>query len=134
MRLPTIVAGSLLIASALLPGTATAGAKDGFSGHWQSVDVADGSSQTLDVSGSGADGTHATQLHDMVATIACSGGPANVQGPGRVSGGQMSVVFTVTCPGSGRPPVNGRVGPAVYTYDAGSDTLTDDAGNVWHRS
>jgi hypothetical protein len=117
----------------LLPGAATAATGDGFTGHWASTDVADGSSQTLDVSGSGVGGTHATQLHDTVASFACGGGPANVQGPGRVDGSQMYVVFTVTCPGGGRPPVRGRIGPAIYTYDSGSDTLSDDSGNVWHR-
>jgi hypothetical protein len=126
-----------LAAAALLPGAASAASAatgDGFTGHWASTDVVDGSSQTLDVSGSGVGGTHATQLHDTVASFACGGGPANVQGPGRVYEGDMYVVFTVTCPGGGRPPVRGRIGPAIYTYDSASDTLSDDSGNVWHRA
>ena len=105
----------------------------GFTGHWVSTDVVDGSAQTFDVSGSGTDGTFATRLHDTVATLACDGGPANVQGPGRLVGGEMFVTFTVSCPGGGAPPVHGRAGVAVYSYDPGSDTLTDDSGNVWHR-
>lgn len=106
----------------------------GFTGHWVSTDVVDGSAQTFDVSGSGTGGTYATRLHDTVATLVCAGGPANVQGPGRLVDGEMVVTFTVSCPGGGRPPVHGRAGTAVYSYDPSSDTLTDDSGNVWHRA
>jgi hypothetical protein len=106
----------------------------GFTGHWVSTDVVDGSAQTFDVSGSGTGSTYATRLHDTVATVACAGGPANAQGPGRLAGGEMFVTFTVSCPGDGRPPVRGRVGTALYSYDSSSDTLTDDSGNVWHRA
>lgn len=105
----------------------------GFTGHWVSTDVVDGSAQTFEVSGSGTSGTFATRLHDTVATLACAGGPANVQGPGRLTDGEMFVTFTVSCPG-GRPPGHGRVGSAEYSYHAPSDTLTDDSGNVWHRA
>jgi hypothetical protein len=115
-------------------GSAGAPPAAGFTGHWVSTDIVDGSAQTFDVSGSGTGGTLATRLHDTVATLACAGGPANVQGPGQLVGDQLFVTFTVSCPGDGRPPVRGRAGTAVYTYDPRTDTLTDDSGNVWHRA
>jgi hypothetical protein len=123
----------IVTASVLAPGAASAATADGFAGAWSSYDVGDGSYQTLDVYGSGERGVHGTRLHDTVASQACDGQPANVQGSGFVSGTDMVVFFTVTCPGSGKGPVTGRVGPIIYAYDPGSDTMTDDSGTVWHR-
>jgi hypothetical protein len=42
--------------------------------------------------------------------------------------------FTVTCPGSGRPPITGRVGPGFFDYHSDNDTLVDDADAVWSRA
>jgi hypothetical protein len=129
-----MLATAVLITAALLVPTAASGAtSDRFAGDWWSIDVGDGSYQTLAVSGSGRGGHHGTRLYDTVASQACGGQPAAVQGPGFVSGDQMLVFFTVTCPGSGPGPFHGLAGPIVYTYHAATDTLTDDAGDVWHR-
>jgi hypothetical protein len=106
----------------------------GFPGRWLSTDVVDGSAQTFDVSRSATGGTFATRLHDTVATVACGGGPADVQGPGRLASGELFVTFTVSCSGSGVPPAQSRVGYAFYFYHSKSDTLTDGSGNVWHRA
>jgi hypothetical protein len=117
----------------LVPTASSAATADPFTGAWESIDVGDSSYQTLEVYGSGSGGRHATRLYDTVATQACDGQAANVQGPGVVSGAEMTVQFTVTCPGTGRGPTTGLVGPIVYTYSPGSDTITDDSGTVWHR-
>lgn len=129
-----ILAAAVAVTAALLTPSAASGAtSDPFAGRWASIDVGDGSYQTLVVHGTGTTGHHGTRLYDTVASQACAGQPAAVQGPGVVSGDEMRVLFTVTCPGSGRGPVSGLVGPITYTYHPGTDTMTDDAGDVWHR-
>jgi hypothetical protein len=135
MRLLTnaFAAAVIISASVLAPGVSSAATSDPFAGAWESNDSGDGSYQTLDVYGSGTGGKHGTRLNDTVASRACDSQPANVQGPGFVSGDEMVVFFTVTCPGSGKGPTTGLVGPAVFTYDPDSDTMTDDSGTVWHR-
>lgn len=128
----TVGIGVVACAGALLPGSAAAvpAPEPGFAGTWESIDVVDGSFQTLRISGSTQAGTYGTQLHDTVAQV-CGGGPADVQGPGRLDV-QLFVTFTLSCPG-GSSPLHGRVGTLVYAYHTGSDTLTDDSGNVWYR-
>lgn len=134
IRMKRVLAAGIVVAAALLTPSAASGATtDPFTGSWASIDVGDGSYQTLVVHGTGRTGHHGTRYYDTVASQACGGQPAAVQGPGVVSGDDMTVVFTITCPGSGRGPVVGRVGPIIYTYDVGTDTMTDDAGAVWHR-
>lgn len=128
-----IAAGLTITASVLAPGAVDAATTDPFAGEWESIDVGDGSYQTLNVYGSGSRGVHGTRLYDTLASQACDSQPADVQGPGFVSGVEMTVFFTVTCPGSGRGPTTGLVGPVVYTYQPDSDTMTDDSGNVWQR-
>lgn len=133
MILRVFAAGAVATAELLMPTSATAASTSPFAGAWESLDAGDGSYQTLNVYGSGARGTHATRLHDTVASQACNDQPANAQGPGVVTGVTMTVRFTITCPGSGKPPINGQVGPIVYTYDPGSGTMTDDSGTLWNR-
>src|SRR5262245_61633285 len=104
------VATAVIIAAPVLaPGASSAATRDPFAGAWESIDVGDGSYQTLDVHGSGTAGRHGTRLYDTVASQACAGQPANVQGPGFVSGDEMVVLFTITCPGSGKGPTTGLV-------------------------
>lgn len=124
----------IVLAAVLAPGVAHAATFDPFAGSWESYDSGDGSYQTLSVSGSGKAGRHSTFLHDTVASQACGGQPANVQGAGVVSGSEMTVFVTVTCPGSGRGPATGLIGPIVYTYDVNTDSMTDDSGTVWERT
>jgi len=125
---------SMLCALVFGPSTAaSASNKDVFVGTWTSIDH-DGSNQVLFIMGSGARGRHAVMVEDDAATVACGGAPAHVQGSGRVEGRVLSWFFTVSCPGTGRPPFNGRTGPGSFTYRAGTDTLIDDSGVIWHRS
>jgi hypothetical protein len=134
MRWVGAAASSLLVAGVLLAPVAPAAATEvAFRGSWVSIDPGDGSNQSLTISGSGATGKHSVVLRDDVASVACGGARALVPGTGTVSGDTLTWFFTVNCPGSGRPPVNGRVGPGLLTYVAMDDTLVDDAGAIWHR-
>lgn len=134
MRRGTFAAGLVLAVGALLaPADAAWGASDPFVGSWTSSDVGDGSTQYLTIQGSGARGHHSVFLYDTVASQACAGGPANVVGSGRIIDDALTWSFTVTCPGGGKGPVSGRVGPGFFTYDEGTDTLMDDTGAVWSR-
>ena len=134
MRRLTISVATLSMLCALIIGpTATAAPKDVFVGTWTSIDT-DGSNQILFIMGSGARGRHAVMVEDDAATRACHGAPAHVQGSGTVEGNVLSWFFTVSCPGTGRPPFNGRTGPGSFTYRPGTDTLIDDSGVIWHRS
>jgi hypothetical protein len=129
----SIATMSMLCALVVGPATAASAANDVFAGTWISIDT-DGSNQILFIMGSGARGRHALFLEDDAASVACGGAPANVQGSGTVEGNVLSWFFTVTCPGTGRPPITGRTGPGSFTYREGSDTLRDDSGIIWHRS
>lgn len=131
-RLVSAASVAVAVGTMMIPAD-TASASDAFRGSWTSIDPGDGSTQFLRVQGSGKQGNHSVFLRDTVATRACAGGPANVKGPGRVDGDTMTWTFTVTCPGGGKGPVVGRVGPGFFIYNAGSDTLIDDTGAVWHR-
>ena len=135
MRRAFMAAGlALSLGAFMLPANAAwAAPSDVFRGSWTSFDSGDGSAQTMDIRGSGARGHHSVFVHDTVASRACDGAPANVKGAGTVDEGVLVWFFTVTCPGSGKGPVTGRVGPGLLFYNAGTDTITDDSGTVWHR-
>jgi len=124
---------AIAVGVTMLPATPASAASDPFRGSWTSVDPFDGSTQYLSINGSGKAGNHSVFLFDTVATGACSGGPANVTGPGQVDDDTLYWVFTVTCPGGGRGPVTGLSGPGFFVYDSGTDTLTDDAEALWSR-
>ena len=128
----SIVTLSLLAAAIVGPTAAASAATDVFVGTWTSIDM-DGSNQTLFIMGSGARGRHAVMLVDDAATVACGGAPAQVQGAGTVESNVLSWSFTVTCPGTGRPPFSAR-SSGTLTYRAGSDTLRDGSGVIWHRA
>ena len=135
MRRLTLSIATLSMLCALVTGpTAAASAsKDAFVGTWTSIDT-DGSNQVLFIMGAGARGRHAVMVEDDAATVACGGAPAHVQGSGTVERNVLSWFFTVSSPGTGRPPFHGRTGPGSFTYRSGTDTLIDDAGVIWHRS
>ncbi len=133
-RIPFIASLILAVGTLLGPVTAASASSDVFRGSWASIDPVDGSSQTLSIQGSGTGGQHSLFLHDTVATVACGGGPANVTGSGTVDGNTLTWFFTVTCPGTGRPPIIGPTGPGFFIYHRADGTLTDDAGAVWHRT
>jgi hypothetical protein len=131
-RLALSIVTLSMLGVAMVGTTTASAATDPFVGTWTSIDT-DGSHQTLFVMGSGARGRHAVLMEDDAATVACGGGPAHLQGAGRVEGYVLSWSFTVTCPGTGRPPFTGRISGS-FTYRAGPDTLRDDFGIIWHRS
>lgn len=94
-------------------------------GRWTSTDT-DGSHQRLDVRGSGAG---AVSLYDDAAGI-CAGAPARIPGTGAVNADVLTLTGVLVCVPGG-PPI-GRV-TVEFTYDASSDTLTDQFGVTWYR-
>ena len=131
-RAPLTLATAALLAtaSAFLAPTAASGVSGTLAGTWTSTDT-DGSTQTLDITGSGR---HAYSMVyvDESATGACAGDPAQVTGPGFVEGEDLVMVGTLVC----LPGGNGlRTRISIFfDYDAGADTLTDSFGIVWERA
>jgi hypothetical protein len=122
----SIVAGAVL---AMLPGTAWASTGE-LAGTWTSVD-ADGSVQTLDITGSG-ETAYSMVYVDESATGVCNGAPARVSGPGVVDGDGVQMFGTLVClPGGNVFRSRITLG---YEYDPGAGTLTDSFGIVWHRA
>jgi hypothetical protein len=120
-----VIAG---MGAVLAPSASAAGGD--LAGSWTSVDN-DGSLQTLDVSGSGAN-VYAMVYKDESATGACAGAPARVSGPGFVDGDEVMMVGSLVCvPGGNVFRSRLVIG---FAYDAGSDTLTDSFGIVWQRA
>jgi len=131
MKTALSIAASLFVAAAglaLAPGASAASGP--LAGTWTSVDN-DGSNQVLDISGSG-NRAYSMAYVDDSATSACGGDPARISGPGFVEGEDVLMVGSIVC----LPGGNGlRERISIYfDYDAGSDTLTDDFGIVWHRA
>jgi hypothetical protein len=122
----------LLVPLAFLAVVAPAGpafAKQGsLAGYWYSIDT-DGSNQVLSLVGSGRS-TYSVLLSDDAATV-CVGDPAIYVGPGAVEGATMTTDGAVVCLPGGNP-LHFRVS-LTFTYDSGSNTLTDNSGVVWHR-
>jgi len=125
----SIAAGAIFACvSAILAPTAWA-ASGGLAGAWASVDT-DGSNQTLDISGSGRN-AYSMVYYDESATGACNGAPARIVGPGFVAGNEVAMIGTLVClPGGNVFRSRLAIG---FGYDAGTDTLTDSFGIVWHR-
>jgi hypothetical protein len=99
-------------------------------GSWSSVDV-DGSHQTLRIRGAGRP-VYAMTLRDDVTSGACGGPPAKVVGHAVVRGHELMMRGTLVCQRGGNPLPGQRITFSLH-YDAGRDTLTDDAGVVWGR-
>jgi len=127
---------SLLIASALvLAVAAPALAVDSFVGHWTSTDT-DGSNQTLDVWRTNGfyqlvvydDGASTCGVFDENGdpTVAAIG-----KGTGTADGDDLTASFMLKCQMPASPPFMATV---TFTYDSGTDTLTDNFGVVWYRS
>lgn len=126
-QLATVAAA---VAALGILGASPAHASDGFEGSWEATDILDGSHMTLTVRGSG---THyAVQLFDESATSVCEGEPATVSGAGRVSEGTLLTDMTLVCRPGGNT-IRHRV-TLSFSHHAGSDTLTDGDGIVWHRA
>jgi hypothetical protein len=122
-RLLKLTAGVLLTLAILVPST-TAGAATttDFAGVWTSVDAVDGSDQVMVITRG-----LTIVLFDTSATV-CDGAPAIVTGRGTISGDDLNVTLRAVCLGGGGV----TVAEATFTYDADSDTLTDNlGGTVW---
>ncbi|MGI9644447.1 MAG: hypothetical protein ACR2O6_03970 [Ilumatobacteraceae bacterium] len=134
MRTLGAFAGAVALTFGLVVGTGSAAgaARSPFTGHWTSVDIVDGSSQRMSISGGPAP---RVRLHDEGATV-CNPDlsiAARVRGAGSVSGSTLSVGFDVTC--LTRPPTLILTGvPFTFDHDPGTGTLTDSDGTVWSRS
>ena len=130
----TRIAVALSLGAVLTVGSAglgsAASSQGPLAGTWTSVDT-DGSNQTLDIRGSGRH-VYAMVYYDDAATSACGGDPAQVTGPGYPDGEHLTLVGALTCLPGGNF-LRSRIAPG-YTYDASTDTLTDDFEIVWHRA
>lgn len=78
-------------------------------------------------------GNHAYSMVyvDDSATGACNGDPARISGPGFVDGSDLLMVATLVCLPGGNAFGRITIG---FEYDAGTDTLSDNFGIVWHRA
>ena len=111
---------------AVAPAVSAAGSV--FSGTWVSIDT-DDSTQMLAI---GRGSSPAVTYQDFYASSACAGVPTAhfvATGRGTIEGDFMWVDFRNG--GCG----NHKFGPfgMGLSYDAGSDTLTDDFGITWYR-
>ena len=109
--------------------SAAASAGTGFVGSWSATDH-DGSNLSLSVQGGGS-GHYAVRERDEAATV-CGGAPAQVVGAGTADGAFLGVPVTLTCLPGGNV-FRQRVFIS-FTYDANSDTLTDNEGVIWTRT
>ena len=128
-RIAVALSAVVTVSSAVLAPTASA-AGGPLAGTWTSIDT-DGSSQTLDIRGSGAHVYSMTYVDD-VATSACGGDPAQITGPGHPEGDSVTMVGALTCLPGGNF-IRSRI-VLGFVYDGSADTLTDDFGIVWHRA
>lgn len=126
------IAASLILAAtcAVLTPVAASAASGPLAGRWTSID-ADGSTQTLDIRGSGRT-VYAMTYVDDAATNACGGNPARLSGPGYTDGSDVVMVASLVCLPGGNV-VRERL-TIEFHYDGGAGTLTDAFGIVWHRA
>jgi len=117
-------------AACLVPASAATAKAGALSGTWTSIDN-DGSSQTLDITGSGQ-GSYAMFLTDDSATSACGGALAKLVGSGTSDGDLLQMSGALVCLPGGNV-LRGRVG-ILFVYAPATDTLTDETGVTWHRS
>ncbi len=113
-----------------------------FSGVWVSTDI-DGSAQTMEIKGVG-DGSVEVRIQEAAwdgaivraGKVACGVAATTLTGTGELDGsGELVVtVAAVTCVDGSEPVVSaGELADLRFAREAGSDTLTDDSGVVWHR-
>ena len=126
------IAGALILAIAIPAAALAAPATSPFTGSWVSTDVPDGSHQTLVVSA----GARPSVVYQDFYASGCdsfSELPAThwtASGTGEVEDGTLWVSFHKS--GCGRFAQGGY--GDYYTYDSGTDTLTDSFGIVWTRT
>lgn len=130
LSLGVLVVGFVIGLVLVLGAPPAAAAQGELAGTWTSIDT-DGSNQTLTITGSGKR-AYAVSLFDDSATTLCDGGPALATGSGRVDGDDLFTRVAAVClPGGNR--LRGLIEIA-FTYDAATDTLTDNFGVVWSRT
>ena len=122
-----------------------------FAGTWVTNDPVDGTTATIVIHAS-EDGSIEMLMHDDVAFYQivedplgwmCSGGAATTTGTGRLEA-ENKLVFpepVATCddqPVEGLPPLEEVLQNLTFTYDSGTDTLTDNltdnSESVWTRA
>ena len=126
-----IVTGALLtLALAASPVSAAPAVGSQFAGLWVSTDF-DGSTQVLDVA---AGGTPRVTYQDFYASSCDDHGSPSTHwvaaGRGWVDGDLLVIEYHKS--GCGFFTIGGYAD--FYTYDAGTDTLTDSVGIVWTRA
>lgn len=130
-RLISLFSASMLALALAAPTVAVGD----FVGHWTSTDT-DGSSQTLDIWQTNGfyqvvyfdDGGSVCGVFDENDDPIV---PVLGKGRGTADGDELTVNSLLRCLMPGGVPFMATV---TYTYDSGSDTLTDDFGVVWYRS
>jgi len=128
-------AASLLMAAVLVVGAAAA--PDPFKGTWYSVDIFDGSNQTLHIGGGPGNSYHVRYYDDGASVCETPrppyGGPwlyaASASGTLEASDFVLSGNLPVYC--LAHPRHLYANGDFRYTYDSVGDTLTDQHGNIW---
>jgi len=108
---------------------AFAAPSDPFKGVWTSTDT-DGSHQILSFGGSGD--TRAVHYFDAGASVC--GWPAvhataTLTGTATVSGSSATADLAGQCNGTGQSLAS----TSTFTYDSGTNTLTDSFGVIWSR-
>jgi hypothetical protein len=108
---------------------ALAAPSDPFKGVWTSTDT-DGSNQMLSFGGSGD--TRAVHYFDAGASVC--GWPevnatATLIGTATVSGSSATADLAGQCNGTGQSLAS----TSTFTYDSGTNTLTDSFGLTWYR-
>ena len=129
-RLLGLAVTAHLVTAMLLAVAPVAAAGSAFAGTWTSIDN-DGSFQMLTVSGGNAPSV--TYQDFFASSCQRDGSPSThwvSAGQGTVDGDTLFVDFHKS--GCGRLTIGAYAD--AYTYDAGSDTLTDTFGIVWERS
>lgn len=130
-RISLVGTASALVAAASVLAPAQASAKGGvLAGTWTSTDT-DGSSQVLEIRGSG-EGSYSMSLEDDSATNACGGDPAMFTGKGTAEGNVLPMVGTLVCLPGGNVVRHRLV--ITFEYAPATDTLSDETGVTWHRA
>lgn len=132
-RRPVRALRALMAATALtlavVTSAVTAAPSDPFKGVWTSTDT-DGSHQILSFGGNGD--TRAVHYFDAGASV-CGWPAVNVTatliGQATVSGSSATADLAGQCNGTGQSLAS----TSTFTYDSGTNTLTDTFGVIWHR-
>jgi hypothetical protein len=108
---------------------AFAAPSDPFKGVWTSTDT-DGSHQILSFGGSGD--TRAVHYFDAGASVCgwpAINATATLIGQATVSGSSATADLVGQCNGTGQSLAS----TSTFTYDSGTNTLTDSFGVTWYR-